>query len=479
MRRISFSPLLVALLILALFALTIPVFAQSTATPALIPTTTPTPMPATATPTPAAAPESEAGVIAVGETLEASLTADVPSLTFILQGEAGQVVSLSLVSDDFDAYLSVLDSSGNVVAFNDDSNGERNSRIPNVTLPDRASYSVLVESYGQHVGSGAQEGAFTLSVGELEVRRIEYTQTVNGELTTDALSHDYVFTGSSGDTIIVNLNADDFDAYLRLRDPNGTEVLTNDDSGGSLNSQLGPYILPETGSYTINASSLGGSDTGEYELRLNRVESQTIAYDETIELEFTDRDREFFLTFQGTYGDIISAYVDSNRGVDTSITLNDTYNSQLAFDDDSGSGYDPELLGTSLYSDGVYTLLVRAVDDENGTVSVTLERVPPLSLDDGPQTLSFSSSVTQIAAAFTGEAGETVRLTFAVQDGEQSSSLSISARQNGVSVTDFSGYNLSTAAVEFTVPSDGEVMVTVSEYTYASVEIEVTVEHLD
>lgn len=475
MRRISFS-----LLILALFALTIPVFAQSTATPALIPTTTPTPLPATATPTPAAElPASDLGVISVGESFEGSLTSDEPSMTFALQGEAGQVVSLTLTSDDFDTYLTVLDSSGNVVAFNDDSNGERNSRIPNVTLPENDSYSVLVESYGQHVGSSAQEGDFVLSVGELQVRRIEYTQSIDGELTSSELSHDYVFTGSSGDTIIVNLSSEDFDAYLRLRDPNGTEVLTNDDSGGSLNSQLGPYILPETGSYTINASSLGGSDTGDYELRLSRVESQTIAYGDTVELEFTEGDREFFLTFQGAYGDIVSAYADSDRGVDTSLTLNDTYNSQLAFDDDSGSGYDPEILGVSLYSDGVYTLLVRAADDANGTVSVTLERVPPLSLDEGAQSLSFSSSQTQFPVVFTGEAGEKVRLTFAVQDDAQSSSLSISARQNGTSVSDFSGYNLSTASIEFTVPSDGEVMLTVSEYSYSNIEIEVSVEHLD
>ncbi|MBE9140203.1 PPC domain-containing protein [Nodosilinea sp. LEGE 07088] len=62
-------------------------------------------------------------------------------------GNAGQAVSLTLDSDDFDTILMVFDSNSERLALNDDiSEGNTNSRI-DITLPATDKYTVLVTSY--------------------------------------------------------------------------------------------------------------------------------------------------------------------------------------------------------------------------------------------------------------------------------------------------------------------------------------------
>ncbi len=461
----------------ALLLLVVPAFAQ-TSTPLPV---TPATM-STATPTPASNPGDDivsGGSITIGEPLEGNLTFASPALRYTLEGAAGAVVSISLSSDDFDSYLSVETSDGEFVASNDDSGGERNSLVANITLPRTGALNIIVESYGHHIGSGTQEGAFTLSVTESSVNRIEYTQEVSDSFTANVLSTDYLFTGSAGDGVIIQLASEDFDSYLRLIDSNDNELITNDDSGGTLNSQIGPFILPSTGTYTIRASSLSGTATGAYVLNLESIETSSIAYGETVDVEFTEGDREFYFTFTGSYADIVSATVDSDRGVNTSLVINDTYNYQIGSDSDGGSGYDPELFDISLTSAGTYTLIVRAEDNQNGTVQVTLDSSPPLSLNDGAQTVTFGDNTTTVPLSFTADAGQNYRLSVAILRGDQSSSINLDVRQGENTVANANASTVSNLVIDFVTSEAGEVTVVISEYSYSGINAEISIQPLD
>src|SRR5690606_19818705 len=99
-----------------------------------------------------------------------------------------------------------------------------------------------------------------------------------------------------------------------------------DDGGGNLNSLIGPYVLPATGTYTIAASSLSESATGGYTLALERVELNMVAYGDEIEGELGKNTPSVYYSFEGASGDVVSIEVDSDA--DTNLTLNDPYNYQ-------------------------------------------------------------------------------------------------------------------------------------------------------
>jgi tetratricopeptide (TPR) repeat protein len=72
-------------------------------------------------------------------------------------GEAGQVLSISMVSADFDTVLTLISPTGEEVAFNDDFGRSLNSTIV-TTIPADGEYTVIAKSFS------GQGGDYTLSV---------------------------------------------------------------------------------------------------------------------------------------------------------------------------------------------------------------------------------------------------------------------------------------------------------------------------
>jgi hypothetical protein len=75
---------------------------------------------------------------------------------------------------------------------------------------------------------------------------------------------EYVIDLEAGKTYVINLDAPQFDAYLRLAHLNGQPIAEDDDGGGGLNSQI-QFTPDATKSYLVVATSLAGG-TGPYTL---------------------------------------------------------------------------------------------------------------------------------------------------------------------------------------------------------------------
>ena len=70
-----------------------------------------------------------------------------------LEGKAGDSFTIYLESDEFDAFVALVDSQGNTIKENDDiSESDSNSRI-RVTLPEDGTYNIIVNTYDQQ-GTG-------------------------------------------------------------------------------------------------------------------------------------------------------------------------------------------------------------------------------------------------------------------------------------------------------------------------------------
>ena len=77
---------------------------------------------------------------------------------YTFSGQAGQSVTITLESNEFDTYLAIVDGNGNLIGENDDSGNGTNSAVT-VTLPGFGTYIIIVNGY-----SYADQGAYTLTV---------------------------------------------------------------------------------------------------------------------------------------------------------------------------------------------------------------------------------------------------------------------------------------------------------------------------
>ena len=200
-----------------------------------------------------------------------------PAEAWELRGQAGDRVQVVLESDDFDAYLYLAGPGLDGVRTDDDSGGELNSLIE-ATLPASGAYKVIAAAL-----SGGSSGGYTLRVEApidlatlpTDGRMIDLGQSVDGQL----LSSDPVLiegrrgqvwglSSDAGQRVVIDLVAEDFDAYLYLAGPGILEPLSDDDGGDNLNSRISA-TFPESGTYRVIVSSLS-EGSGPFTLSVAR-----------------------------------------------------------------------------------------------------------------------------------------------------------------------------------------------------------------
>ncbi|MFQ4137602.1 PPC domain-containing protein [Nodosilinea sp. PGN35] len=121
--------------------------------------------------------------------------------TYTFEGTAGQALTITLESEDFDPVLSLLDPTAAEIAFNDDFGGTLNSTII-VELPEDGTYTVVARSFS------GQGGDYALVVRASTEFEISYA-----EAETLALAEDYP-AAIAAYTAAIEVDPDQSSAYL-------------------------------------------------------------------------------------------------------------------------------------------------------------------------------------------------------------------------------------------------------------------------
>jgi hypothetical protein len=88
---------------------------------------------------------------------------------------------------------------------------------------------------------------------------------------TESFCKSYTFKMIEGRSYQIDMKSKAFDAFLRLENPQGTQVAADDDSGGMLNARI-IYRAPKSGDYTICAMSLGAGSKGKFTLHIKDLQ---------------------------------------------------------------------------------------------------------------------------------------------------------------------------------------------------------------
>jgi hypothetical protein len=186
-------------------------------------------------------------------------------------GAAGEAVTVTMSSTDFDSYLFAYGPGMERVETDDDGAGDLNAQL---TLRFRESGTFIVGASA--LGSGSA-GSYTLEMVrtpgplDLPVRgTLDIPGSTSGLLSDDdpmledRRSQAWTFEGTAGRTVTIDLSSGDFDSYLTVLGPGITLPLEDDDSGGDLHSRI-VLSLEESGTFRIVVSALGPG-AGAFEL---------------------------------------------------------------------------------------------------------------------------------------------------------------------------------------------------------------------
>ena len=294
-----------------------------------------------------------ADVLPVGTTVTNELSFDTDTVNnyneladyYELTGlNAGDIISVSVISEEFDTYLQLINADTEVVvAYNDeaydvnDYAGMRSEityevkenqtlwiEVSSYSTVDEGTYTLALD-YGDAANITMPSADSYYGLGDADINGIEASEIAgdsviegNLDLATDVdnygeISDYYVLTGFNvGDEVTVSLNSNAFDTYLYLIDASSNVYLdANDDAPDSSRSELTftvtegmtPWIVVtsyystyEEGPYTLNVSSTSGyidgsdllNDPEIAEEASDAVHDVEDANDETMEMQQDD-----------------------------------------------------------------------------------------------------------------------------------------------------------------------------------------------
>ncbi|MCL4252239.1 MAG: pre-peptidase C-terminal domain-containing protein [Anaerolineae bacterium] len=424
--------------------------------------------------TPVVTPEpSDDGVIELGETVNGNFSSEVVEGYYTFNGNTGDIVTIRLQSDDVDTYLILQDAEGNVIAENDDSGGTLNSQIGPFQLTEDAEYTIIASTYSYYYVGETVSGRFALSIEESNPTVIEYDDLVEGQLSVDGdTSAVYAFEGVAGDVVTIDLDTFSYALYVQILGPNGS---INQSTGGGT-ALLGPVILGEDGLYVVIVNSYDLYEPSDFSFVVNTVEPLPITFDEPQTNTFSDENSVYVYTFDGTTGMGLDVTVISEGAVDTRITLTAPSGTVIASDDDSGVGFDPELMGIVLTEDGTYSLLVQPyITGDSGDFTVAVNTSSVMMLDEEALTIRLSDKTFRGVGIFEGVAGETVLLSVRVITGaEYEPYITVTQGEEVLAVQSIG--SVKRLIIELEIPADGPVQVSVEDFNYGSAVIEFSIE---
>jgi Flp pilus assembly protein TadD len=226
-----------------------------------------------------------------------------------------------------------------------------------------------------------------------EVIAITYGETVENGIAGDVAGHHYIFAARTGEVVGIQMHVTSgtLDPLLILLDPEGNELIRNDDDpeGTNRDSYVRDFVIPMDGEYTIIATRFQealGSTEGTFTLMLDQHEArpptqeapptpgerppQPIAFGETVDDTIGGDESAVRYEFRARDGDQIGIRMEVLSGtLDPLLILLDSEGNELARNDDDpqGTGRDSYLRDFVIPMDGQYTIIATRFQEALGS----------------------------------------------------------------------------------------------------------------
>ena len=306
---------------------------------------------------------------------------------YLIDAQAGETVEATLTSEDFDTYVIVISPSGAQEEDDDCTDGDTTRSCVTLVNDEPGTVRVLVTSY-----SVGETGGYTLTLSTASGGASPMPSTGGaggpeaGSLSAsdESLSSGEFFDRvplrlGAGERVAIEVTSSDFDPYLIVKNPDGTQD-DNDDCDGDVTRSCLDVVASEAGDWEILVTSYRPKETGAYALSIDRgapatastgsrVEAGTLASgDGTLTSgEFSDR-----FTVMGTGGPVVVDLTSSDfdpyliiEAPDGEQYDNDDHEgslerSLLVLDTEAGASYDVVVTSYAVGETGRYRLAIQA-----------------------------------------------------------------------------------------------------------------------
>jgi len=403
----------------------------------------------------------EGSTISYGESFVGEFTEETSVVTVSFEGSPGDVIYVSALNNFVPVEITLFSPSGGQLAFVDD------AYLENIELGSDGQYSIefIRPEWSEDVGE------FVAHVGLYTVERLPIED--DNTLAYEGFLED----AAAVQVLEVDMNADDIatvnvfgaNMSLSIDTPSGENLIFEgvyDDPDVPL------FQFPETGTYRISllTAEPGGTEVSLFLYRHNKVdvttgEAMTGQLEEDLPVVFA------FDTVAGKMWDL-NAILPEDGDRFLAIYRFDGrpyWQTQIYSDVGSGPNGQPRIRPFIPQSDGTYyiALWYDNWDTDYELYEYRLEVIPStvLSLPNGsPLTGDITEQTGSVKYAYTGKAGDRLRVTFRNTGDEGAMSLTILSSED--EVLTFTGRDADVSQFGITLPLDGTYEFIISNLAY-------------
>ena len=285
------------------------------------------------------------------------------------QGKADDVLTITLNSIQFDAYLELYTDTGALIAADDDGGRFHDAQLLEIEIPADGLYRIFARSYDDegagkyrlYIDSTTNLGADVNSAIPTLYNAMEHGIVTDYEMM-------FAFNGQRDDILTIDLGSPEFDTYLVLTDRLGTVLLENDndDIRRSNDSAIINFPLTVTDTYYVFVRPYELNEKGSFNLNIYNAAQITeapggrIRIGETAIGDLTPNSYADWL-FEGQAGQIISIgglTAPPRERLNLQLELYMLDGSLVDADDDSGLTLNPALTDIELPADGEYRIRI-------------------------------------------------------------------------------------------------------------------------
>lgn len=281
-------------------------------------------------------------------------------------------------------------------------------------------------------------------------------QPVTGSIQADG-GDIWVFAARQWDVVSIRLEQDrsSLDPIVYLETLDNRPLISDDDSGGDVNSLIGDYVLPADGVYIIRPGAYG-STTGAYRLSLHQSGARQIDVGDVQTNTLTIETVNDIWRFTGRADQLVTLAAQTPAGAPPAFSLWRSDNTRLADSDSHG-----RIHGYTLPRDDEYLIkMSMPTTVTTYTLALIEEPLQPLILDG--RTVTATTSATTFWS-FEGETGQVISLRLESEEGASPPSFTLLNPNGQQQTIDASGAGSARAELRnHVLTSDGLYMVKVS-----------------
>jgi hypothetical protein len=249
--------------------------------------------------------------IADAEVIEGHLSDGIASIEF--EGEEGQYVIISVVSDDFDTVAAVYDHDYFEIAYNDDSLGQLNSRIGPLLLPYSGEYTLEV-SPSYYVEDEVSGDEFVVTIEYVSVAELDFDEPLAFALNPQTSILYYELPVKAGDSFNITVDSNgSLDTVMQVISYDGYEFAFDDDSGAGFDAEFNNLIFETTGTYVLVVSSFSEDSSGDGVLSISRNPVKSLD-DGDVTITLNDKVYREIVVFEGEEGQVITLNLERLSG---------------------------------------------------------------------------------------------------------------------------------------------------------------------